>query len=137
MAKLIRRHSRKDHATDLRAIDKDPATIPPRTTSLDLDEDLPWPNAIKLSTWWSENAGRFDTATRWFAGGPLSAACCTAGLRDATSARGAWQRSVARFSSLALFLVQRCDSSMATTTLARDMKCLSVVRHDSPEVREV
>ena len=38
---------------------------------LDLDADLPWPDAGRLAAWWSRDAGRFDVGARYVAGRPL------------------------------------------------------------------
>lgn len=50
--------------------------------ALDEDEDLPWPDAPKLATWWQANGARFGSGTRWFVGAPLSPTQCLRVLRD-------------------------------------------------------
>jgi uncharacterized protein (TIGR02270 family) len=43
---------------------------------IDLDDDLPWPDPIKIQAWWSANSGRFQAGTRYFMGETLSRDNC-------------------------------------------------------------
>jgi uncharacterized protein (TIGR02270 family) len=40
--------------------------------SMDLDEDLPWPEPKLISKWWSQNQGQFATGTRYLLGNPIT-----------------------------------------------------------------
>jgi len=50
--------------------------------SMDDDESLPWPDAGKISAWWSTNKARFQDGTRYFRGEPVSRAHCVQVLKD-------------------------------------------------------
>ena len=50
--------------------------------ALDEDEDLPWPDAEKISAWWSEHRGEFSNGTRYLLGQPITVANCLRVLRD-------------------------------------------------------
>jgi len=49
---------------------------------VDEDEDLPWPDPVKLRAWWGANAHRFASGTRYFMGERLSADLCVRVLRE-------------------------------------------------------
>jgi len=44
--------------------------------SMDPDEDLPWPDPERISTWWDANKGRFQTGKRYLVGQPIAEAGC-------------------------------------------------------------
>ncbi len=50
--------------------------------STDEDESLPWPDPLKITTWWNANKPRFREGTRYFLGKPPSRSHCTSVLRD-------------------------------------------------------
>lgn len=45
-------------------------------TSMDDDEDLPWPDAALVSKWWSQNSSQFNSGTRYLLGEPVSESHC-------------------------------------------------------------
>jgi uncharacterized protein (TIGR02270 family) len=44
--------------------------------ALDEDEDLRWPDVVKVRKWWKDNKERFDLGMRYLAGTPPTAAHC-------------------------------------------------------------
>ena len=46
--------------------------------NVDMDEDdgLPWPDVVKIQSWWHSNSDRFQTGTRYFMGAPVSRPHC-------------------------------------------------------------
>lgn len=48
---------------------------------MDPDEDLPWPDAQGVASWWQTNAGAYPAGRRTFIGGPVTPASCTGVLR--------------------------------------------------------
>ena len=49
---------------------------------MDIDEDLPWPNATLVRNWWENNKGSFVMGTRYLAGQAVSPAHCKLILGD-------------------------------------------------------
>lgn len=49
--------------------------------AMDQDEDLNWPNFQRVTNWWSQNKGVFQTGTRYLAGHPISLEACTQVLK--------------------------------------------------------
>jgi len=45
-------------------------------TEMDLDEDLPWPDANLVSGWWEQHKGNFNVGSRYIDGKPVSPAQC-------------------------------------------------------------
>lgn len=45
--------------------------------AMDEDEDLEWPNADRVSQWWEQNNGVFQTGNRYLAGNIISPESCT------------------------------------------------------------
>lgn len=43
---------------------------------LDSDEDLPWPDPVKIQSWWSARQHRFQNSARYLLGAPISEARC-------------------------------------------------------------
>jgi uncharacterized protein (TIGR02270 family) len=50
----------------------------PDDPNVDMDEDggLPWPDAVKIQSWWHAHANRFQTGMRYFMGQPLNRDHC-------------------------------------------------------------
>lgn len=44
--------------------------------AMDADEDLPWPDAVKVRDWWDVNGERFQTSTRYLLGLPVTKNYC-------------------------------------------------------------
>jgi uncharacterized protein (TIGR02270 family) len=55
--------------------------------ALDDDESLPWPDPTKLTAWWHQNADRFPSGTRLFAGAPITTHHCFQVLKEHTQRR--------------------------------------------------
>jgi len=49
---------------------------------MDEDDDLPWPDQIKVQAWWDQNGARFTTGVRHFMGAPPSPAHCIDVLKN-------------------------------------------------------
>ena len=49
---------------------------------VDADEGLPWPDAVKVETWWRAQSSHFQTGIRYFMGEPLNPAICQRVLRE-------------------------------------------------------
>ena len=56
----------------------------PSDPNVDMDEDdgLPWPDAVKVQTWWHANAHRFQPGVRYFMGEPLNRDNCLRVLKE-------------------------------------------------------
>lgn len=50
--------------------------------ALDSDEDLPWPDPVKIQTWWSAKQHQFQQGSRYLLGAPISEAQCRQVLRE-------------------------------------------------------
>lgn len=50
--------------------------------AMDPDQDLPWPDPLKIDAWWRANAVGFTEGVRYFMGEPLNSARCTEVLRS-------------------------------------------------------
>jgi uncharacterized protein (TIGR02270 family) len=50
--------------------------------SMDEDESLPWPDAVKIEAWWNTAKSRFRDGTRNFCGEPVSRAHCVQVLKE-------------------------------------------------------
>lgn len=48
---------------------------------MDLDEDLPWPDAQGIASWWQTNAGAYPAGRRIFMGAPVTLESCAGVLR--------------------------------------------------------
>lgn len=48
---------------------------------MDLDEDLPWPDAQAIASWWQKNAGAYPAGQRMFMGVRITAESCAGVLR--------------------------------------------------------
>jgi uncharacterized protein (TIGR02270 family) len=48
---------------------------------MDPDEDLPWPDAQGIASWWQMNAGAYPVGRRTFMGGPVTTDSCVGVLR--------------------------------------------------------
>lgn len=49
---------------------------------MDIDEDLPWPDAAMVMAWWEQNKSMFVAGTRYLAGQPISPAHCSHILKN-------------------------------------------------------
>lgn len=49
---------------------------------MDPDEDLPWPDRKKVQVWWDANASRYQPATRYFLGAPITREHCIDVLKN-------------------------------------------------------
>lgn len=58
--------------------------------SIHPENGMLWPNASEFERWWAQNANRFDTKLRYFAGHPLSAALLEQTLWDCPLAWRPW-----------------------------------------------
>jgi uncharacterized protein (TIGR02270 family) len=56
----------------------------PDDPNADMDEDdgLPWPDVVKIQSWWHANASRFQYGTRYFMGQPLNRENCLRVLKE-------------------------------------------------------
>jgi len=54
-------------------------TEDPADENVEVPEDvsLPWPDVAKVTSWWQNNRGRFEEATRYLLGAPITRAWCT------------------------------------------------------------
>jgi uncharacterized protein (TIGR02270 family) len=52
------------------------------SVSLDPDEDLPWPDPVKVAAWWKANQGRFQPGIRFLCGAPIGETQCLKVLCD-------------------------------------------------------
>ena len=50
--------------------------------SMDEDENLPWPDPVKIQAWWDANKSRFTDGVRYFMGEPVSRAHCIQVLKE-------------------------------------------------------
>jgi uncharacterized protein (TIGR02270 family) len=75
----------------------------------DIDDDLPWPNATRVRAWWEKNQSRFQPATRYFLGKPI-----TPDLLQATLQHGNQRQRTAAALELAL---TEPKQPLANTTL--------------------
>lgn len=50
--------------------------------ALDSDEDLPWPDPVKIQDWWSTKHHQFQNGTRYLLGAPISETQCRKVLRE-------------------------------------------------------
>jgi uncharacterized protein (TIGR02270 family) len=62
---------------------EDGPTDDPADENVEVPEDvaLPWPDVARVKAWWERNSGRFNSASRYFLGAPLSAESCKAALK--------------------------------------------------------
>jgi uncharacterized protein (TIGR02270 family) len=49
---------------------------------MDPDENLPWPDPVKVAAWWDQHRGEFQNGTRYLCGKPISIEWCKTVLRD-------------------------------------------------------
>jgi uncharacterized protein (TIGR02270 family) len=56
----------------------------PSDPNVEMDEDdgLPWPDAVKIQSWWDANSHNFQPGTRYFMGQPLNRETCLRVLKD-------------------------------------------------------
>lgn len=50
--------------------------------NMDPDDGLPWPDAARITRWWTENGGRLQPGRRYFVGAPVSREHCVDVLRN-------------------------------------------------------
>ena len=50
--------------------------------AMDEDDSLPWPDPVKIQSWWDVNKSRFTDGTRYFMGEPVTRAHCIQVLKD-------------------------------------------------------
>jgi uncharacterized protein (TIGR02270 family) len=50
--------------------------------AMDQDENLPWPDAVKLNQWWSENSQHYQAGVRYFMGANITWEHCLQILKD-------------------------------------------------------
>ena len=50
---------------------------------MDMDENLPWPDADLVTRWWKQNGSAFNLGTRYLAGSPVSPESCLQVLESA------------------------------------------------------
>jgi uncharacterized protein (TIGR02270 family) len=53
-----------------------------RDLEVDEDDDLPWPDPIKVQAWWHANSHRFQPGVRYFMGQPLNRENCVRVLKE-------------------------------------------------------
>ena len=49
---------------------------------MDADEDLPWPDQVRVQAWWTQHGTRFAQGTRHFVGAPVSRNHCLDVLKN-------------------------------------------------------
>ena len=50
--------------------------------AMDIDENLPWPDQVRISAWWSKHGSEFSPGTRYLVGKPISADWLTEVLKS-------------------------------------------------------